>query len=104
MINAEDIRKQCRSALADMPQERENSIGVVSRELEQKHCDAAWWMHKKFAMEIDIHNLHDVIDKFDFCKSVGSQFDTVVMGVDIQPGRFNPKYLIEYFKTRKGKS
>lgn len=104
MIKAEDIKKQCRSVLAEMPQERENSVGIVSRELEQKHCDAAWWMYKKYGFELDVHNLHDVIDKYDFCKSVGSQVDTVVMAVDIQPKRFNPKHLIEYFKTTKEKS
>ena len=99
MIKAEDIKKQCRRVLAEMPGERENSVGIVSRELEQKHCDAAWWMYKKFGLELDIHNLHDVISNYDFCKSVGRQVDTVVMAADIQPNRFNPKYLIEYFKT-----
>lgn len=99
MIRADDVKKQCRRVLADMPSERENSVGIVSRDLEQKHCDAAWWMYQKYGLELDVHNLHDVIENFDFCQSVGPQVDTVVMAADIQPKRFNPKNLIEYFKT-----
>lgn len=98
MILADDIRKQCRRALADMPQESENSIGVVSRELEQKHCNAAWWMHTKYNMDIDIHNLHDVIAQYDFCKTVCKKIDTVVMGMEIADGRFSPQHLIEYLR------
>lgn len=104
MILADDVKKQCRRVLADMPGERENSVGIVSRDLHQKHCDAAWWMHCKYGFELDVHNLHDVIDNYDFCKSVGHQVDTVVIAAAIQPKRFNPKHLIEYFKTTKEKS
>jgi len=104
MILADDVKKQCRRVLADMPGESENSVGIVSRELQQKHCDAAFWMYQKYGFELDIHNLHDVIANYDFCKSVGGQVDTVVMAADIKPKQFNPKNLIEYFKTTKEKS
>jgi hypothetical protein len=110
------VIEQCKAFLQDHPGERENSIGIVSRTLQDKHMAAALWMQEKYGMELDIHNLHNVIAYWDEARALGrsmrklktkgKEAAVLVMTEENEetfgPGKFKPPQLIEYFSTGPG--
>ena len=55
------IRREYGQMITLMPQEKENSLGVVYREFEPKHAKMALWLRKHHGMQITTHNLHFII-------------------------------------------
>jgi hypothetical protein len=105
--------KQCNDFLATHPEELENSIGIVARTLAEKHMAAALWLQKTHGMELDIHNLHNLIAYWDEARALGNTVGRlrgkgkeagVLIGTPaiIDKGIFNPAHLIEYFASGLG--
>lgn len=64
-MNAKDLLEEIRAEYAEhlraMPWERENSLGIVHRELQERHCEAMLYVAKKYGTEISTYNLHFII-------------------------------------------
>jgi hypothetical protein len=96
-MKTQDIIKQCRDALREMPHLHDKSVGIVARSLKDKHTTAAIWMQKTHGMALDIHNLHDLIENYDSLEAVSTFVPIVVDTLEIEKGRFNPAHLLAYF-------
>ncbi len=96
-----DIKKQFKELLQEHPEEKKNSTGFVCDNLELHHVKAAIYMHQSNSMRINAYNLHDLILNYDQYKTLAelSPDEMEVADLtDIQPGAFNPKHLIIYFR------
>ena len=96
-----DIKKQFKDILKKYPEEKKNSVGYVCDNLELHHIKAAIFMYQNKGTHINAYNLHDLILNYDQCKTIAgcSRDETVLADLtDIQPGAFNPKHLVVYFR------
>lgn len=88
--------------LKDHPEEKKNSTGYVHNHLEIKHVKAALWMLDHYGTRMNAHNLHDLIVHYDQYKMLAelSPSDMLVQTIDdIEPGKFDPAHLIQYFTS-----
>ena len=96
-----DIKKQFKDILKKYPEEKKNSVGYVCDNLKLHHIKAAIFMYQNNGMQINAYNLHDLIMNYDQYKTIAefSPDDMVLVDLtDIQPGEFNPKHLVVYFR------
>ncbi len=100
-IILKDLKRQLQDFLTIHPEEQEKSTGFVHDNIELDHVKAAIFMHVNQGMQLNAYNLHDLILNYDQYKTLVecSPDDMVIADInDLQPGVFNPKNLIIYFR------
>jgi hypothetical protein len=100
-----DIRAQYGQLLQQMPWERDNSLGIVYRQLEPRHAKMALWLEKHHGTEISTHNLHFIIECWDQAlrdAKLKKKGHTVISYVDKglshpeSQSNVNPMHMTEY--------
>ena len=99
MINA-DVRNLMKSYdkfLSINPREKNGSVGFVRKNLKVSHLVAARWLERSYGMVVDSHNLSDLIENYDIYHELYDK-PVLVSSIEIKDGKFNPVYLIEFFR------